>query len=493
MPPSPSAMSTIPITIKHSGKSFPLEVNLSAPALEFKEQIYAVTGVPVDRMKVMVKGGMLKDDADLTKLSIKPKATIMLIGTSGPLPTAPSKPITFLEDMDDSELALATKSPTGLINLGNTCYANASIQALRSVPELRTALASYSGGQGQSSTGGDAGLTRAMKGLWDGMGRTTEGFPPMSFLQTLRTVAPQFGEQSRQGGYAQQDADECWTTMTNALQALPGVGSSNGNFVSQFMMGEMVKELKCDEAPEEATTVLTEKISKLDCNISVTTNYLYTGIMDSLDQKIEKNSPTLGRSAVYTERSRLSRLPSVLTIHLVRFYWRRDTNSKAKIMRKVKFPFEFDALDLCTDSLKAKLLPVNTALKNISKDRDERAKIRKRIRGGQSAAAASTAVASSSASTSTAMAVDGESAPAAAVTEKVVEVYGGTEEEERKKRAEEGVTLRGLVDESVRADTGANASGLYELCGESLDHSFGNGTVGTERRADSFLRSFFVR
>lgn len=38
------------------------------------------------------------------------------------------------------------------------------------------------------------------------------------------------------------DADECWTTMTNALQALPGVGSSNGNFVSQFMMGEMVKE-----------------------------------------------------------------------------------------------------------------------------------------------------------------------------------------------------------------------------------------------------------
>ena len=38
--------------------------------------------------------------------------------------------------------------------------------------------------------------------------------------------------------------------------------------------------LKCDEAPEEATTVLTEKISKLDCNISVTTNYLYNGIMD---------------------------------------------------------------------------------------------------------------------------------------------------------------------------------------------------------------------
>lgn len=33
---------------------------------------------------------------------------------------------------------------------------------------------------------GDAGLTRAMKGLWEGMGRTTEGFPPMAFLQVSR-------------------------------------------------------------------------------------------------------------------------------------------------------------------------------------------------------------------------------------------------------------------------------------------------------------------
>ena len=115
---------------------------------------------------------------------------------------------------------------------------------------------------------------------------------------------------------------------------------------------------------------------------------------------------------------------------------------------------------MCTDSLKAKLSPVNTALKNISKDRDERAKIRKRIRGGQAAAAA--AAATTGASAPTAMAVDGAEAPASSSSE----VYGGTEEEERKKRDEEGVALRALVDESVRADTGANASGLYELCGE---------------------------
>jgi len=163
-----------------------------------------------------------------------------------------------------------------------------------------------------------------MKGLWDGMGKTTEGFPPMSFLQVSSNETPiEYGSSMMEllaaasrsstvekprsfaeltslafrspsrytdpqdrcssvwravstgwlrstryvhalhpsfipstsrtrtrphrttdlpSSFLSPDADECWTTMTNALQALPGVGSSNGNFVSQFMMGEMVKE-----------------------------------------------------------------------------------------------------------------------------------------------------------------------------------------------------------------------------------------------------------
>lgn len=62
---------------------------------------------------------------------------------------------------------------------------------------------------------------------------------------------------------------------------------------------------------------------------------MHTGIKDALDQKIEKQSPTLGRSAVYTQKSRISRLPSNLVVHMVRFYWRRDINKKAKIMVSV--------------------------------------------------------------------------------------------------------------------------------------------------------------
>lgn len=74
--------------------------------------------------------------------------------------------------------------------------------------------------------------------------------------------------------------------------------------------------------------------------------------------------------------------------HPVRFYTRFAANvqrKKAKIMRKVKYPLQFDAIDLvskharqvlnlqATDELRARLQPINTEVKQIMKARDERA------------------------------------------------------------------------------------------------------------------------
>ncbi|KAG5726473.1 Ubiquitin carboxyl-terminal hydrolase 6, partial [Termitomyces sp. T112] len=210
-------------------------------------------------------------------------------------------------------------------------------------------------------------------------------------------VNPQFAEVDRSGklggAYAQQDAEECFGQIINTLRNVPGLdgdGSSSGTspqatadtkkFVEQYLMGEMRRELTCDEAPEEQSSVTTENVLKIECNISISTNFMLTGIMNSLDQKVEKRSPSLGRDAVYSQKSRLTRLPGYLVIHMVRFAWRQDIQKKAKIMRKVKFPLEFDALDLATDDLREKLLPASRKLKEIEKERMERRKVRKRTK-----------------------------------------------------------------------------------------------------------------
>lgn len=108
--------------------------------------------------------------------------------------------------------------------------------------------------------------------------------------------------------------------------------------------------LSCDEAPEEPPSITHENILKIECNINISTNYMLTGIMNvriylliynythtitpsqALDQKVEKRSPSLGREAVYSQKSRITRLPGYLIVHMVRFAWRQDIQKKAKIM-----------------------------------------------------------------------------------------------------------------------------------------------------------------
>ncbi|KAF8999843.1 hypothetical protein BDQ17DRAFT_1391450 [Cyathus striatus] len=428
-------MAPLQVHIKHAGKTHDVQLDPDLPANAFKENIYQVTGVPVDRMKVMVKGGVLKDDTPWKKIGPKAGQTFTVIGAAGELPKPPEKPIVFLEDMDDTELAEALAKPVGLKNLGNTCYMNATVQALRAIPELQTALS-------VPALRSDTPLPGALRDLYHNMSRTTDSITPLGFLQILRQVNPQFGEMDRSGKgaipgmgpmYSQQDAEECYNAIIHSLRNIPGLSPegtsiSDGSaqalvgqkrFVEQYLMGQIRRELTCDEAPEEPATYTTEQVLKVECNISNTTNYMLPGIMSSLDTKVDKNSPTLGRQAVYSQKSRMTRLPAYLTVHMVRFYWRADISKKTKIMRKVKFPTEFDASDLTTDELKGKLLPVS--------------------RNSPSG--------------------DVEMADAVAPAAKVE----GELDDENVYREKEINELEALVDSELKADIGCSVTGLYDL------------------------------
>ncbi|KAJ7607322.1 hypothetical protein FB45DRAFT_948062 [Roridomyces roridus] len=491
-------MAPISVNIKHSGKSYTLDLDPDLPAKAFKEAVYQSTGVPVDRMKVMVKGGVLKDDTPWQKINPKAGQTFMVIGAAGELPKPPEQPIVFLEDMDDAELAEALAKPVGLRNLGNTCYMNATLQTMRAIPELQTAL----GVEKADATTTDAPgampgvaptltpLPAAMGTLFTNMQRTADVLAPVAFLNLLREINPQFAERSHShssnpmpammgGGYAQQDADECLTTIVSQLGSVPGAAGSNKKFVEQYMTGEMTRVLKPADpaAADEPPSTSSENVLKITCNIDSTVNYMASGIQKSLSQTVVKRSPTLGRDADYTQESRMTRLPSYLFVHMARFAWRADINKKVKIMRKVKFPTEYDAVDLCDDELKNKLLPVSRRLKAVEKEREERRKVRRRTKTAAAPSASKPAAAAPAASADVEMA-DAATATAATATATTTPAVEG-EGAEKKPSAEEGgelepeslyrerelAELQGLVHESLKGDVGASVSGLYELVG----------------------------
>ncbi|OAL63726.1 ubiquitin C-terminal hydrolase [Trichophyton rubrum] len=390
---------TVLVVVKHQGKRYEVELDPSSNGETFKFQLYSLTGVEPERQKILVKGGQLKDDTLLSSLNAKAGQTFMMMGTpaNGESNLALRKPkeaIKFLEDMTEAEVAKADgATPAGLSNLGNTCYLNSTLQTLRLIPELQEELQKYkSTGQNSSSpfNSGWPDLTASLRDLYKLMSQTQRGFPPIRFLDSLRTVFPQFAQQSRDGnGYAQQDAEEAWSQIISQLRqhlmikdASDGKDSKAVSFVDKYMSGTINSVLECDEqAAKEGGEMAVESSDvffKLNCHIDKEINHLHDGIMASLEEKIEKHSPTLDRDAIYTKKTRISRLPKYLTVHFVRFFWKRESQKKAKIMRKVTFPQEIDVVDFCTDELKKQLIPVRDKVREIRKDEQDMERARKR-------------------------------------------------------------------------------------------------------------------
>lgn len=344
------------VSVKWQKEVFPdVEIDTTQSPYVFKCQLYDLTGVPPERQKIMVKGGLLKDDADWSKVGVKEGQRLMMMGTADEIIKAPEKGPLFAEDMPEEAQAVNVGHSAGLFNLGNTCYMNSTVQCLHSVPELKSALIKYPpSGAGNNVDQSSHQLTVATRDLFVELDKNVKPVAPMQFWMVLRKKYPQFG-QLNNGAFMQQDAEECWTQLLYTLsQSLKSSTSGEEPDTLKELFGiEFVSRVYCTESGEESTE--RESVYSLKCHISQEVNHLHEGLKRGLKSELEKASPALGRSAIYVKDSRINDLPRYLTIQFVRFFWKRESNQKAKILRKVDYPLELDVFDLCSDDLRKRL------------------------------------------------------------------------------------------------------------------------------------------
>ncbi|EER09338.1 tRNA-guaninine transglycosylase, putative, partial [Perkinsus marinus ATCC 50983] len=283
---------------------------------------------------------------------------------------APTASTVFVEDLSDEERRKVLKErevetlPIGLVNLGNSCYMNATIQALYAVPPLRQALLKYYDSSAHSEgSNQERSLSALIHQTFKDLGTKANAVEPASLFMLLRVMYPEtFGKTTQGGIPQQQDADEFLRALM--LNLSDTVKTPHSNVIDDLFGFTMKTRMRCLEAEAEPESVSEERHRVLLCHMGTPTDpvgHLYQGVQLSLKETITKQAAVLGRDAEFEKSSAMDSLPEYLIVEFARFQWKGESTSagthatRTKITRKVTFPQVLDVYDFCTEDVRKQL------------------------------------------------------------------------------------------------------------------------------------------